>query len=300
MKGDGEMLAIETCNLTKNYGKSRGVIDINLKVNEGEFYGFIGPNGAGKSTTIRLLFNFIYPTSGSAKILGKDCVKESKDIKEEVGFVPSEVNYYKNMKVSDILNYAQSFKSEKDMDRLEELCEIFEVEKNKLVGELSLGNRKKVAIIQALLSRPRLLILDEPTNGLDPLMQKKLFEILVEENKKGTTIFFSSHNLTEVQRFCHRVAIIREGKLVEVKKVDELLGVNVSKITISSKDDLKDLLKNKHIANITQEADTVSFLYNGDINILIKELCSIKIKELKIEEPALEDTFMSYYEVEGE
>ncbi len=294
------MLAIETCNLTKNYGKSRGVIDINLKVNEGEFYGFIGPNGAGKSTTIRLLFNFIYPTSGSAKILGKDCVKESKDIKEEVGFVPSEVNYYKNMKVSDILNYAQSFKSEKDMDRLEELCEIFEVEKNKLVGELSLGNRKKVAIIQALLSRPRLLILDEPTNGLDPLMQKKLFEILVEENKKGTTIFFSSHNLTEVQRFCHRVAIIREGKLVEVKKVDELLGVNVSKITISSKDDLKDLLKNKHIANITQEADTVSFLYNGDINILIKELCSIKIKELKIEEPALEDTFMSYYEVEGE
>lgn len=294
------MLAIETCNLTKNYGKSRGVIDINLKVNEGEFYGFIGPNGAGKSTTIRLLFNFIYPNSGSAKILGKDCVKESKDIKEEVGFVPSEVNYYKNMKVSDILNYAQSFKSEKDMDRLEELCEIFEVEKNKLVGELSLGNRKKVAIIQALLNSPRLLILDEPTNGLDPLMQKKLFEILVEENKKGTTIFFSSHNLTEVQRFCHRVAIIREGKLVEVKKVDELLGANVSKVTINSKDDLKALLKNKHIANITQEADIVSFLYNGDINILIKELCSIKIKELKIEEPALEDTFMSYYEVEGE
>lgn len=294
------MLAIETCNLTKNYGKSRGVIDINLKVNEGEFYGFIGPNGAGKSTTIRLLFNFIYPTSGSAKIFGKDSVKESKDIKEEVGFVPSEVNYYKNMKVSDILNYAQSFKSEKDMDRLEELCKIFEVEKNKLVGELSLGNRKKVAIIQALLNRPRLLILDEPTNGLDPLMQKKLFEILVEENKKGTTIFFSSHNLTEVQRFCHRVAIIREGKLVEVKKVDELLGVNVSKVTITSKDDLKALLKNKHIAQITQEADTVSFLYNGDINILIKELCSIKIKELKIEEPALEDTFMSYYEVEAE
>lgn len=294
------MLAIETYNLTKNYGKSRGVIDINLKVNEGEFYGFIGPNGAGKSTTIRLLFNFIYPTSGSAKIFGKDCVKESKDIKEEVGFVPSEVNYYKNMKVSDILNYAQSFKSEKDMDRLEELCEIFEVEKNKLVGELSLGNRKKVAIIQALLNRPRLLILDEPTNGLDPLMQKKLFEILVEENKKGTTIFFSSHNLTEVQRFCHRVAIIREGKLVEVKKVDELLGANVSKVTINSKDDLKALLKNKHITQITQEADTVSFLYNGDINILIKELCSIKIKELKIEEPALEDTFMSYYEVEGE
>lgn len=294
------MLAIETQSLTKNYGKSRGIMDVNLRVEEGEFYGFIGPNGAGKSTTIRLLLNFIYPTSGSAKIFGKDCVKESRDIKEEVGFVPSEVNYYKNMKVSEILDYAQSFKSEKDIERLEELCKTFEVDKNKHVGELSLGNRKKVAIIQAVLNRPRLLILDEPTNGLDPLMQKKLFEMLLEENKKGTTIFFSSHNLTEVQRFCHRVAIIREGKLIEVKKVDELLGTNVVRITINSEDDLKALLKNKHISNINQEDSVTSFLYNGDINLMIKELCNIKVNELKIEEPALEDTFMSYYEVEGE
>lgn len=293
------MFAIETGNLTKYYGKSRGVEGVNLAVNEGEFYGFIGPNGAGKSTTIRLLLNFIYPTSGSAKIFGRDCVKESKTIKEQIGYVPSEVNYYKNMKVIDILKYAQSFKKERDMERLEKLCSIFEVEKDKMVGELSLGNRKKVAIIQALLSNPKLLILDEPTNGLDPLMQKKLFEILTEENKRGITIFLSSHNLTEVQRYCHRVAIIREGKLIEVKNVDELLGNHSVKVTIKSKDTLSDILGNKHISNMKSEEDTLSFLFDGDINLLVRELAGINLIELKIEEPALEDTFMTYYEGEG-
>lgn len=293
------MFAIETSNLTKYYGKSRGVEGVNLTVNEGEFYGFIGPNGAGKSTTIRLLLNFIYPTSGSAKIFGRDCVKESKTIKEQIGYVPSEVNYYKNMKVIDILKYAQSFKKERDMERLEKLCSIFEVEKDKMVGELSLGNRKKVAIIQALLSNPKLLILDEPTNGLDPLMQKKLFEILTEENKRGITIFLSSHNLTEVQRYCHRVAIIREGKLIEVKNVDELLGNHSVRVTIESKDTLSDILGNKHISNVKSEEDTLSFLFDGDINLLVRELAGINLIELKIEEPALEDTFMTYYEGEG-
>ncbi|WMJ80645.1 ABC transporter ATP-binding protein [Clostridium sp. MB40-C1] len=292
------MFAIETNSLTKNYGKNRGVEDINLSINEGEFYGFIGPNGAGKSTTIRLLLNFIYPTSGSAKIFGKDCIKESKLIKEELGFVPSEVNYYKNMKVDEILSYAQSFKKEKDSTKLEKLCEIFEVDRNKLVGELSLGNKKKIAIIQALLNSPKLLILDEPTNGLDPLMQKRLFNLLVEENKNGTTIFFSSHNLVEVQKFCHRTAIIRDGKLIEVKKLDELLGNNVVKVTIVSKESLNNLLDNKHISMIKKEENKTSFLFDGDINILVKEIKDINLNELKIEDPALEDTFMSYYESE--
>lgn len=290
------MTAIETIDLTKNYGKSRGVTGINLNVDEGEFYGFIGPNGAGKSTTIRLLLNFIYPTSGSARIFGKDCVKESRNIKEDLGFVPSEVNYYKNMRVDDILNYAQSFKRDKDIKRLENLCDIFEMEKTKHVSELSQGNRKKLAIIQALMNNPRILILDEPTNGLDPLMQKKLFEMLVQENKNGMTIFFSSHNLIDVQRFCHRVAIIREGKLIEVKKVDELLGNNIVKVTIKSKDDLASLLTNEYISNVKKDKDSISFHFNGDINILIKALYNIKLEELKVEELALEDTFISYYE----
>lgn len=292
------MFAIETNNLTKNYGKSRGVKNINLNVEEGEFYGFIGPNGAGKSTTIRLLLNFIYPTIGGAKIFGMDCVKESKLIKEQLGYVPSEVNYYRNMKVIDILNYAQTFKNQRSSERLEYLCETFEVEKNKLVGELSLGNKKKIAIIQVLINEPKLLILDEPTNGLDPLMQKKLFDLLVEENKKGTTIFFSSHNLIEVQRFCHKVAIIREGSIIEVKKVEELLGSHMVKVKITSEADLKDLLIGEHISNISKEDNKVTFLFNGDINILIKELSSINVEDLRIEDLSLEDTFMTYYDVE--
>lgn len=291
------MYAIETNNLTKNYGKNRGIEDVNLSVNEGEFYGFIGPNGAGKSTTIRLLMNFIYPTSGSAKIFGKDCVKESKFIKKQLGYVPSEVNYYKNMKVSQILNYAQSFKEEKDNERLEKLLSIFDVDKNKLVGELSLGNKKKISIIQALINKPKILILDEPTNGLDPLMQKRLFDLLIEENKCGTTIFFSSHNLMEVQKFCKRAAIIREGKIIDVKKIDELIGKNIVKVKIKSEGKLTDLLNNKYVSNVERDEYT-SFLFNGDINYLINELNKIKVKELKIEEPTLEDTFMNYYDKE--
>lgn len=290
------MYAIETNDLTKYYGKSKGIDNLSLKVKEGEFFGFIGPNGAGKSTTIRTLLNFIYPTSGSGSILGLDIVKDSKKLKESVRYVPSEINYYKHMKVIDILNYAATFNKEKDNETLDKLCEIFEVEKNKLVGDLSLGNKKKIAIIQALLSKPKLLILDEPTNGLDPLMQKRLFDVLQEENKKGTTIFFSSHNLVEVQRYCHRVAIIRDGEIIEVKNVEELVGINVVRVTIKTNEEIKSLVNINGISSIDSQTDEISFLYNGDINILIKELSKYTLKELKIENPTLEDTFMSYYE----
>ncbi|WP_341350011.1 AAA family ATPase [Clostridium polynesiense] len=196
------------------------------------------------------------------------------------------------------MKYAESFKGSKNLDRLQELCSIFEVEKNKLVEELSLGNKKKIAIIQALINEPKLLILDEPTNGLDPLMQKKLFDILLQENKKGTTIFFSSHNLMEVQRFCHRVAIIREGSIVEVKRVEELLGANSVKVKFSSGDSLEKLLNLGGVSNTFREEKFISFLFNGDINMLIKELGRINLSDLRIEEPALEDTFMSYYDRE--
>lgn len=290
------MYAIETINLTKYYGKNKGISNVDLKVEEGEFFGFIGPNGAGKSTTIRTLLNFIYPTSGSASILGMDIVRESNKLKENVRYVPSEVNYYKHMKVKDILNYADTFNKEKDSERLDKLCEVFEVDTKKLVGDLSLGNKKKIAIIQALLSKPKLLILDEPTNGLDPLMQKRLFDVLQEENKNGTTIFFSSHNLVEVQKYCHRVAIIRDGEIIEVKNVEELVGINVVRVTIKTDEEIKSLVNTKGMANINSQDNETSFLYTGDINKLIKELSKYNLNELKIENPTLEDSFMSYYE----
>lgn len=292
------MDVINITNLSKEYGKIKALDSINLKVKKGEFFGFIGPNGAGKSTTIKILLNFVYPTNGEAKVLDMDCTKESKSIKEKVGYVPSEVNYYKNMKVIDILNYALGLKNTKNKEKLEELCDTFEVDTKKYVGELSLGNKKKIAIVQALLNEPTLLILDEPTNGLDPLMQKKLFDVLVEENKKGTTIFFSSHNLNEVQRFCDRVAIIKNGRIIDVKDIDkEELSQRV-KITMFTDDNALELLNNENISNVVKESNKTTFIYEGDINIIINKLQNINLKDLRISELTLEDTFMAYYEKE--
>lgn len=292
------MPIIKMENLTKNYGKSRGIQDVNLQIEEGEIFGFIGQNGAGKSTTIRTLLNFIFPSAGSATILGKDCVKESSQIKKFVGYVPSEVNYYGNMSVDEIIKYAASFYNFYDTDRINKLCNIFEVQRDKKMRELSLGNKKKVAIIQALVVAPKLIILDEPTNGLDPLMQRRLFEVLKEENKKGMTIFFSSHNLIEVQEFCHRVAIIRDGKIVALKAIDNISHNSNRKVRIKANSDIKIDLKNLNIESIEKEGDYFNFLFKGDINLLIKSLSLNKIEDLQITEPSLLDTFMEFYEKE--
>ncbi|SHJ39065.1 ABC-2 type transport system ATP-binding protein [Clostridium cavendishii DSM 21758] len=290
------MNAIETKGLTKSYGKSRGINNLDLIVKQGEFFGFIGPNGAGKSTTIRTLLNLIFKTSGETKIFGLDCEKDSKKIKELIGFVPSEVNYYKHMRVSELLNYAISFKKTPDKDRLDYLCKLLDVDKDKKISDLSLGNKKKIAIIQAIINKPKLLILDEPTNGLDPLIQKRLFKLLKEENENGMTIFFSSHNLVEVQKFCDKVAIIKEGKLIGIKTIGDLLGKDTVKVIIESDDSLDEIITSKEVSNPKQEDNTTSFLYNGNINSLINKLNTINLNSLKIENPSLEESFMSYYE----
>jgi len=287
---------IETKGLTKYYGKGRGIVDVNITVEEGEIFGFIGPNGAGKSTTIRTLLNFIYPSSGSATILDKDCVKESTAIKSSIGYVPSEINYYKDMRVCDILNYAASFHSYVDFAYLGSLYEQFEVEPNKRVGELSLGNRKKVAILQALLHKPKLLILDEATIGLDPLMQIRLFEVISTVNKQGTTIFMSSHNLVEVEKHCHRVAIIREGQIIEIKKIEELVGKMCRRVTVKTKDNIGDELKALGVKNTNKTADTYVFIYEKSIDNLIKVISKYTLDDVLIEELSLENSFLHYYE----
>lgn len=299
------MKIIETKNLTKSYNKNRGIESINISVNEGEIYGFIGPNGAGKSTAIKTLLNFIYPTSGSGTIFGMDIVKDSCKIKENIGYVPSEVKYYDTVKVKDIMKYAQSFYPNVSDEDLGKICMDLELDMEKKMGELSLGNKKKVAIAQALIQNPKLLILDEPTNGLDPLMQKKLFNILVEEKKKGNTVFLSSHNLNEVQNLCDRVAVIKEGKIIDVielEKATETLGL---KITLSSKDINKEIildLGGKILSEAKDENKNNSFifLYYKDSNSLVKELSKYTIEELLIEKENLEDTFLNYYENKGE
>lgn len=294
------MNIIEITNLTKHYGKNRGIEGVSLAVKEGEIFGFIGPNGAGKSTTIKLLLNLIFPTFGEAKIFGLDCVSETTKIKENIGYVPSEVRYYDNMKVQELIEYTKSFKKDVDNEYVDELCSLFDVELSKSMSELSLGNKKKVAIVQALLHKPKLLILDEPTNGLDPLIQKKLFNTLVKLKDEGTTIFLSSHNLTEVEEFCHKVAIIKEGKIIEVKNISEFINKKVKRITIKPcLNDDESLIK-IGAENIEKSKESIAFNYNGDINKLISALTVYKLQDLIIEEKRLSEVFMSYYDVEKE
>ncbi|PRR83645.1 ABC transporter ATP-binding protein [Clostridium vincentii] len=293
------MNIIEINNLTKTYGKSRGISDVSFNVEEGEIFGFIGPNGAGKSTTLRTLLALIHPTSGSATIFGKDCIKSAPEIAKELGYLPSEVFYYNNMKVIDLLKYSASFYKKDCSKRINELAEIMNLDLNKKIDDLSFGNKKKVGIIQGLLHEPKLIILDEPTSGLDPLMQQKFFNLLKEENKKGTTILFSSHILSEVQKLCNRVAIIKEGKIIKVEKISTLQENNYKKIKIDLKSKIdKDLFNIIGVNNLEIKDNTITFLFKGDINLITKKLCDIDLLNVWIEEPDLEEIFMHYYEKE--
>lgn len=287
---------IEINKLTKYYGKARGIVDVSFNVEEGEIFGFIGPNGAGKSTTIRTLLSLIYPSSGSAKIFGKDIVEFGPEIKKEIGYLPSEVFYYDNMKVIDVLKYSASFYKKNCDKRIKDLAAIMELDLNKKVDDLSFGNKKKVGIVQGLLHEPKLIILDEPTSGLDPLMQQKFFDLILEENKKGTTVLFSSHILTEVQKLCDRVAIIKEGKIIKVENIKTLKESNYKKFKFGVKSEFdRDSFKIEGVNNLNVKDNTVSFLFKGDVNKVISKLSFLEIGNLWVEDPSLEEIFMHYY-----
>ncbi|MEJ9210601.1 ABC transporter ATP-binding protein [Bacillus smithii] len=294
------MNVIEIDHLTKTYGKARGITDISFTVEQGEIFGFIGPNGAGKSTTIRTLLSLIYPTSGSAKIFGKDCIKYAPEIKKDIGYLPSEVFYYDNMKVIDVLKYSASFYKKDCSKRMKELAEIMDLDLNKKIDDLSLGNKKKVGIVQALLHEPKLIILDEPTSGLDPLMQQKFFELLEEENKKGATILYSSHILSEVQRLCDRVAIIKEGKVIKIEKISDLHENNYKKFKMETTSKVeKSFFQINGVTDLKVEDNTVSFLFKGNLNDILKKISQIEITNIWVDEPDLEEIFMHYYEKEA-
>ena len=293
------MKIVDIKNLTKTYKKNRGIKNLTFFIEEGEIFGFIGPNGAGKSTTIRTLLNFIYPTSGSATIFGKDIIEHSKEIRQDVGYLPSEVHYYDDMKVIDLLKYSAGFYKKFNPKRMKELAERLDLDLHKKIEDLSFGNRKKVGIVQALLHEPKLLILDEPTGGLDPLMQNTFFELLAEERKKGTTIFFSSHILSEVQKMCDRVAIIKEGELVKVETIENLTKKNLKYITITFERAEPIDLKLEGIVKKEVKGNEITLLYSGDIKALLNKLNALPIKDLLIEEPTLEEVFMHYYEKGG-
>ena len=290
------MAIIETKQLTKYYGKARGIIDVSLQVEEGEIFGFIGPNGAGKSTTIRLLLGLIFPTRGEARLFGRDVFREGPAIRQHVGYLPSEVFYYEGMKVIDLLKFAASFYPGDHTQRIYQLAEYMELDLQRKVDDLSYGNRKKVGIVQGLLHRPKLLFLDEPTLGLDPLMQRKFFDLIREENARGVTIFFSSHILSEVQRLCHRVGIIKEGRMVEIADIETLQKNTYKRIYVAARTIPPDYFQIPGVTQLETNHDGVRFLYKGDIEAIVAKISALDLTDLTIEEPTLEEIFMHYYQ----
>ncbi len=285
------MNVISAQQLTKTYGKNRGITGLDLSVNEGEVYGFIGPNGAGKSTTIKLLLDFIRPTAGSCRVFGLDCAGQSAAIKKDIGYIPAEVNYYDGMKVCELIDYSSRYYPGNHKAYADKLCGALDLNPARKISELSTGNKKKVAIVQAMLHRPKLLIMDEPTSGLDPLVQHEFFGLIKEANRLGTTVFFSSHVLSEVERVCSRVGIIREGRLISTLTMEELTGTQYKRVKASLDGDFS----LSGAQEIKRQNGTIEFLYRGSADVLLKALAARHVTSILIEDPPLEDIFMTYY-----
>ena len=291
------MNAIQLSNLTKYYGKSRGILNLNLDVKEGEFFGFIGPNGAGKSTTIRTLLGLITPSSGQAKIFDETIRRRNPQIRSHIGYLPSEAVFYRGMKVKDLLKLSADLHHKDCSAEREILCRRLQLDVNRKVDELSFGNRKKVAIVSALQHQPKLLILDEPTSGLDPLMQREFFHIIRERNEQGATVFLSSHVLSEIQRNCTRAAIIREGRIIACDRVEALSKTNAKRISVQGQVSLDSL---EEIRDLKENDGVSSFLYGGDIHRLLETRSAGTITDLSISDPDLDEIFLHYYENGGE
>lgn len=290
--------AIVLNELTKHYGKHRGINNLSFSVNQGEFFGFIGPNGAGKSTTIRTLMGLIRPTGGSASIFDLDCHSKASVIARDVGYLPSENSYYENMKVRELLQYTADLYGMDCKTKMEELADRLNLDLSRKIADLSLGNKRKVGIVSAIMTSPKLIIMDEPTSGLDPLIQQAFYDILKEENSRGATVFFSSHVLSEVQKLCDRVAILKEGQLIGIQSIKELRESGYKKVSLSAKEAIpRDFFDLSGIANYAETADktSVSFMYNGNITAIIDKLHLLHLDDVLLEEPSLEEIFMHYY-----
>ena len=287
------MKAIQTEKLTKYYGKSRGIVELDLSVECGDFFGFIGPNGAGKSTTIRLLLGLISATDGRAEVLGMDTANDKVNILANVGYLPSEVAYYNGMRVKDMIALSASLRKKDCREEAKILCERLELDVGKRVEELSLGNRKKVGIVCAMQHRPNLY---EATSGLDPLMQREFYALLKERNEEGATVFLSSHNLDEVQRYCRSAAVIRDGRLLVSDRVAKLAHTGIKRVTLKGVGEMPYI---PDARDVKTDGGSISFLYGGDKKELIRRLSLIEFEDVNLTDPDLEEIFMHYYEREG-
>ena len=277
-QGQTREYAIDIQKLTKTYGKARGVTELTLQVEKGDIFGFLGPNGAGKSTTIRSILGLINFQSGSARILGMDVKENHKEILKKIGYMPSEAMFYPSMKVDDVLKFAADMHKKECSEERRMLCERLEVPVDKKIDELSLGNRKKVSIVCAMQHKPQLFIFDEPTSRLDPLMQAEFFNLILEYNTQGATCFLSSHVLSEIKKYCHHAAIIRDGRLICTDTVENLTKTNAKRI------------------HMIKDGVEESFVFRGNLDELFAGFAGHHIEDIVIEEPELEEIFMHYYE----
>ena len=289
------MNILEIKNLTKYYGKTLAVKKLNLELKEGEIFGFIGPNGAGKSTTIRAIMNLINKTEGEIYFNNELLTKDKIELKKLIGYLPSEVSFYEDLTVKEMLDYHESFYKQDLSKRRKELVKRLKLDESKKIEDLSLGNTKKIGIVLAFMHNPKLLILDEPTSGLDPIIQQEFYKLLEEEKEKNTTIFYSTHILSEVSKICDRVGIIKDGKLLKVEEIENLKNKNLTKVTIIS-NDIDEIIKDLKIDKELQESKKITFNNEIEINILLEKLSKYNITKLLIEEPTLEDLFLHYYE----
>lgn len=289
---------LEIENLTKYYGNVLGAKNINITLNEGEVFGFIGPNGAGKSTTIRAIMGLLNKTEGKVRFYGKELKSNDISSKEMIGYLPGEIHLYDDLKVKQLLNFHESyFKNNKNINkRRKELVKKLELDEERKIEDLSLGNYKKLGIVLALMHEPKLIILDEPTSGLDPIMQNVFYELILEEKKKGNTVFYSTHILNEISKVCDRVGIIKNGELLKIETVKELKAKNLSLVTIESKD-IDKIIKDLKIQDdlMIKTKNSINFKNHESIDNLIKILSKHKIDKMLIEEPTLDEIFLHYY-----
>jgi ABC-2 type transport system ATP-binding protein len=292
---------IESDGLTKAYGQVRGIEDVTFEVEAGEVFGFLGPNGAGKTTTIRTLLDLLHPTSGSARIFGLDSQRDSVAIRARLGNLPGDFGYGKQATGREALQLLAHLRGLPGSGRADVLAERFHADLDRPLGELSRGNRQKVGLILATFHSPELLILDEPTSGLDPLMQEEFLALVAEERERGCAVFISSHELDEVERVCDRVGIVRDGRLIAVERIDELLGKAKRRVTLELAEpaDLAELKALPEVSELKVEGTRALFLVGGDVGPMIKAIAAHHVVDLEIAHPTLEEVFLTYYEEGG-
>ena len=292
------MSVIKVENISKDYGSGRGVFDLSFEVNKGEIFGMLGPNGAGKTTTIRQLMGFIKSDKGSAEILDMECFANRENIQSKLGYLPGEIAFMDDMKGSDFIKFIAEMKSIKNKNRIKELTDLFELDADRKIKSMSKGTKQKIAIVCAFMNEPEVVILDEPTSGLDPLMQKKFIELILEEKKKGTTIFMSSHIFEEIEKTCDRTAILKDGKLIAIENMEELKNKRrkVFEIIFKTEKDA-DSFADKYNADVMKNQNTymVKAAVSGEINNFIKDLSNYDVLDINSVTQTLEELFLHFY-----